>query len=398
MKRKVLIIVENLPVPFDSRVWKEAQTLKNNGYKVFVICPKGKHYFKKYEKIEGVHIYRHSMPKEGENILGYLFEYNYALFCELFLAIKIFIKHRFHVIQACNPPDNIFLVALFFKIFGVKFIFDHHDANPELYYAKFGRKDFLYQLQILLERFTYKVCNVAITTNKSYKNIAIKRNGMVSKNVFIVRNGPELEKYKPLLPNKTFKYGKKYLIGYVGNMNKQDGIDFLLKVAFYFKNIGYNDVHFTCIGGGPNLKKLKVMKTKMELDNLFNFTGRISDDEMLEILSTADICVNPDTPNEMNNISTMIKVMEYMALSKPIIQFDLKEGRYSARDAALYVKNYSVEDFAQKILWLIDHPDERKKMGEFGRKRVEKKLAWNYSVTNYLKAYDRVLNCSAPDK
>ena len=389
MKRKVLIIVENLPVPFDTRVWKEACALEKKGYDVFVICPQGKGFEKKYELLEGVHVYRHPMPKEGNSLSGYLFEYNAALFWEFVLAVWVFIKHRFHLIQGCNPPDNIFIIALFFRIFGVKYIFDHHDVNPELYHTKFGKKGILYWIQVLLERLTFMSCEVAMSTNKTYRDIAINRNGMSPENVFVVRNGPDLETFKPVESVSGLKYGKKYLVGYVGNMSDQEGLDILLEVALYLKNKGYNDIHFTCVGGGPGLEKLVTMKSEMGLDDTFNFTGRIPDKELLEILSTADICVNPDRPSKMNDMSTMIKIMEYMALGKPIVQFDLKEGRYSARDAALYVEHDSVEDFAGKIRWLIDHPEERKKMGEFGRKRVEEKLAWKYSVPNFLTAYDR---------
>ena len=389
MKQKVLIIVENLPVPFDTRVWKEARALVESGYEVFVICPLGRGYEKKYEFLEGVHIHRHPMPKEGNSGVGYLLEYASALIWEFFYALLIFKKHRFQLIQGCNPPDTIFLVALFFRMFGVKYIFDHHDVNPELYYTKFGRKGILYRLLMLLERLTFLSCDVAIATNNTYRDIAINRNGILPDDVFVVRNGPDPEKFKPLKPIPELKYGKKYLVGYVGNMNAQEGLDILLEVALYLKKQGDSDIHFTCIGGGPGLQQLVAMKSRMGLDDMFNFTGRIPDNELLKILSTADVCVNPDRPGKMNDMSTMIKIMEFMALGKPIVQFDLQEGRFSAGQASLYVENNSTEDFAGKIRWLLDHPAEREKMGAYGRKRVEEKLAWKYSVPNYLKAYQR---------
>ncbi len=389
MKRRVLIIVENLPVPFDTRVWKESLALRNNDYEVIVICPRGKNFEKKYEYHKGIHIYRHPMSKEGHRVFGYLMEYATALFWEFALAWRIFIKHRFHVIQGCNPPDNIFLIALFFRIFGVKYIFDHHDVNPELYYAKFGDKNIFYRIQLWLEQMTFRLSNVVMSTNQTYKQIAISRGGVTPENVFVVRNGPDLDEFEPVEPISELKYGKRYLVGYVGTMSVQEGLDILLGVALYVKNKGRQDIHFTCVGGGPGLKELVNMKRDMGLDGMFDFTGRIPDKELLEILSTADVCVNPDMPNEMNDISTMIKIMEYMALSKPIVQFNLKEGRYSAQEAALYAENDSVTDFAEKILWLIDQPTERKRMGEFGRKRIENNLAWKYSVPNLLAAYDR---------
>ena len=391
MKRRVLIIVENLPVPFDTRVWKEACALTESGYEVFVISPRGKGYESKYEYLNGVHIYRHPMPKEGNGAIGYLLEYSAALFWEFLLSWKIFFKHRFHLIQGCNPPDNIFIIALFFKLFGVKYVFDHHDVNPELYYAKFGRKDLLYRIQVMLEKMTFKLCDVVMSTNNTYRDIAIARGGVPASNVFVVRNGPALDTFKPVKAIPRLKYEKTYLVGYVGTMSVQEGLDILLEAALYIKKKGRNDVHFTCIGGGPGLEELQAMKCRMALDDMFNFTGRIPDRELLEILSTADVCVNPDRPNEMNDMSTMIKIMEYMALGKPIVQFNLREGKFSAQEASLYVSNDSAEEFAEKILWLLDHSEERKKMGELGRKRIEKKLAWKYSVPNLLKAYEAVL-------
>lgn len=394
MKRSVLIIVENLPVPFDTRVWKEACALRDNGYEVAVICPKGKGFEKHYEKLEKIHIYRHPMPKEGNGSLSYLVEYASALFWEFILAWWIFLKYRFHVIQGCNPPDNIFLIALSFKPFGVKYVFDHHDINPELYYTKFGRKDIFYKIQLWLEKTTFRLCDIAMSTNQTYRDIAVTRGGMPPESVFVVRNGPDADKFKAVKPIPKLKHGKTYLVGYVGTMSMQEGIDILLEIALYIKKQGRNDIHFTCIGGGPGLKELESMKKDMGLNDMFNFTGRIPDEDLLKILSTADVCVNPDRPSEMNNMSTMIKIMEYMALGKPIVQFDLKEGKYSARDAALYAKNDSIEDFAKKILWLLDHPSERKKMGEFGRKRIEEKLAWKYSVPNLLAAYEKAFGGS----
>lgn len=391
-KKRILIIVENLPVPFDTRVWKEACALTENGCEVFVICPKGKGYEEKYECIKGVLIYRHPMPKEGNGAIVYLIEYSAALFWEFILSWKIFFKYRFNIIQGCNPPDNIFIIALFFKLFRVKYIFDHHDVNPELYYAKFGRKDLLYRIQVWLEKMTFKLSDVVMSTNNTYRDIAIIRGGVLASNVFVVRNGPDLDTFKPVKAIPELKYGEKYLVGYVGTMSVQEGLDILLAAAQYIKKKGRTDVHFTCIGGGPGLEELKAMKRRMALDDMFNFTGRISDQELLEILSMADVCVNPDRPNEMNNMSTMIKIMEYMALGKPIVQFDLREGKFSAQKASLYAVNNSIEDFAEKILWLLDHPDERRKMGEFGRKRVEEKLAWKYSIPNLLAAYDRAFD------
>jgi glycosyltransferase involved in cell wall biosynthesis len=391
VKNKILIIVENLPVPFDSRVWKEACALHQAGYEVTVLSPRGKGYTQNHEVLEGVHIYRHPMPKEGNTPLGYLWEYTCALFWECLYAWWIYLVRGFHVIQGCNPPDNIFLVALPFKLFGVKYVFDHHDANPELYISKYGRRDLFYKTQVWLEKLTYRFSDVVMATNESYKSLAVTRGGVDLQDVFVVRNGPDLAKFKLVPPQPALKYGKSFLVGYVGTMSVQEGLDILLDVAQYVKNLGRTDIHFTCVGGGPGLAGLRVMLKQKNLEDIVNFTGRIPDKELLEVLSTSDVCVNPDKPCEMNDVSTMIKIMEYMALGKPIVQFDLKEGRFSAGEAALYSNNDDlVPDFAAKILWLLEHPEQRQRMGEFGRRRVEQQLAWEYSVKNLLAAYQRV--------
>ena len=393
MKQKILIIVENLPVPFDTRVWKEATSLQANGYEITVLCPRGKGYARKYEEIEGIHIYRHPMPKEGNTLFGYLYEYGSALFWQFLFAWWIYLRRGFHVIQGCNPPDDIFLVALLFKLLGVKYIFDHHDASPELYLSKYERRGAFYKIQVGLEKMTYRFSDVVMATNSSYRELAIRRGKMSPEDVFVVRNGPSLKSFKAVPPKPELKYGKPYLIGYVGNMSVQEGLDILLDVALHIKHLGRRDVHFTCIGGGPGLAELQQAVQDKGLQSMVNFTGRIPDQQLLEILSTADVCVNPDKPCEMNDISTMIKIMEYMALGKPIVQFDLKEGRFSAAEASLYADNDAgVEDFAAKILFLLGDCETRKRMGEFGRRRVEEVLAWEHSVPSLLAAYERVFS------
>lgn len=393
MKNKVLIIVENNPVPFDSRVWKEACSLHENGYQVTVLSPKGKGYKKGYECLEGIHIYRHPMPTEGSSPLGYVWEFSCALCWEFFFSWWIYLRRGFHVIQGCNPPDDIFLVALPFKLLGVRYIFDHHDANPELYLSKYEKKGLLYRTQVLLEKLTYRVSDVVMATNCSYKDIAIARGGLAPEDVFVVRNGPDPGTFKAVPPIPALKHGKPYLVGYVGTMSIQDGLDILLEVALHLKNQGRRDVHFTCVGGGPELAGLRQMVKEKGLDDTVNFTGRVPDQQLLEILSTAEVCVNPDKPCEMNSISTMVKIMEYMALGKPIVQYNMKEGRFSAQEASLYSDNGNqVSDFADNILWLLEHPEERRRMGEFGRRRVETELAWKYSVQNLLAAYEKALN------
>ena len=389
MKRKVLIVVENGPYPADTRVRNEALALQRNGYEVTVLCPQDSGFTQVHEVIDGIRVYRHPQFKQGGTRTGYLLEYGCALFWEFLYMWWIYLRHGFRVVQGCNPPDDIFLIVLPFKLLGVKYIFDHHDANPELYESKYNKRGFLYKVLVGLERLTYRFSDVVIATNASYRDLATARGGLASDDVFIVRNGPD-ESFKAVSPNPALKHGKPYLVGYVGNMDIQDGLDILVDVAVRVKNLGRRDVHFTCVGGGPQLAELQKMVRDKNLEEMVNFTGRVPDRDLLETLSTADVCVNPDKPCQMNDISTMIKIMEYMALAKPIVQFDSKEGRFSAQEASLYcTTGNQVNDFADKILWLLDKPEERRKMGEFGRRRVEKELAWKHSVANLLAAYER---------
>jgi glycosyltransferase involved in cell wall biosynthesis len=393
VKKKILIIVENIPVPFDTRVWMEATSLQTSGYEVSVLSPRGKGAERRHEVLEGVHIFRHPMPREGNGALGYVYEYSSALFWEFLYTIWIYLRRGFEVIQGCNPPDDIFLVALPFKLLGVKYIFDHHDASPELYLSKYEKKGAFYRIQVWFEKMTYRFSDVIMATNSSYKDLAVTRGRKAPEDVFIVRNGPDLETFKAVPPKPALKYGKPYLVGYVGNMSDQEGLDILLDVAQHIKSSGRRDIHFTCVGGGPGLASLQKMVKDKNLEDTVNFTGRVPFQDLLNVLSTSDICVNPDKPCEMNNISTMIKIMEYMALAKPIVQFDLKEGKFSAGEASLYSDTGNrVADFATNLLWLIDRPDERKRMGEFGRRRVEQELAWKYSVPNLLAAYERAFS------
>jgi glycosyltransferase involved in cell wall biosynthesis len=389
--KKILIIVENLPVPPDFRVWKEALTLRAAGYEVTVLCPRAKGYERGYEFIDGVHIYRHPTAPEGHGHWGYVFEYSHALFWEFLYSWWIYLRRGFHVIQACNPPDDIFLVALPFKLLGVKYIFDHHDVNPELYLSKYGKMGLFYKIQVWLEKMTFRFSDVVMSTNNSYREIAMTRGGVSGDDVFVVRNGPDPETFKAVSPNPALKQCKRYLVGYVGVMNSQEGLDILLDVALRIKDLGRRDIRFMCIGKGPELASLRKMTQEKQLDDMVTFTGFVPDAELVEILSTADVCVNPDRPSQMNSMSTMIKILEYMCLGKPIVQFEGKEGRFSAQDASLYSGDQA-GDFAEKILWLLDHPEERERMGRFGRTRIEKELAWEYSVQNLLAAYERAFS------
>ena len=388
--KHILIIIENLPAPFDRRVWQEACTLRENGAEVSIICPKMKGYTKRFERIAGIDIYRHPLPLEGHGALGYLLEYTTAIFWELVLSTKIFFKKRFHVIHGCNPPDLIFITALPFKLLGVKYVFDHHDINPELYLAKFGRKDFFYRCMVFFERLTFKVADYSIATNESYKKIAIERGKMPADKVTVVRSGPSLDRLKLTEGNSIYKKGRRYLVGYVGVIGVQEGLDLLMESVQHITR-QRDDVQFAIVGSGTAIEEIKALAQQLEVSEYVDFYGRVSDEKLVDVLNTCDVCVNPDRPTEMNNLSTMNKIMEYMALKKPIVQYDLKEGRASALEASLYAENNDTQDFADKILWLLDHEEEALRMAEFGYDRVINKLSWEFERERLLGFYRRAL-------
>ena len=388
--RRVLIIVENLPLPFDRRVWHECRTLTAAGAKVSVICPIGKGYEARHEVIDGVDIYRHALPLDAKGALGYLLEYSAALFHEARLCLKVAWTHGFDTIQACNPPDLMFLIALPFKLFGKRFIFDHHDINPELFEAKFNKRGTLWKLMVLLERLTFRSADVVISTNESYRSIALTRGGVRSEDVFVVRSGPDLNRLVVSQPDPKWKNGRHNMVGYVGVMGDQEGIDLLLEAVRIVIRDHQRDVQFVLVGGGPALAGLKDMARALGIEDHVTFTGRAPDDVLFSALSSADICVNPDRVNPMNDKSTMNKILEYMAFSKPIVQFEVTEGRYSADRASLYAKANDPRDFADKIVALLDDPARCREMGEFGRRRVETELSWDHQVDTLVAAYTRV--------
>jgi glycosyltransferase involved in cell wall biosynthesis len=396
-QRAVLILVENLPSPFDRRVWQEAGALRDAGYAVSIICPTGKGCEKKFETIDDIDIWRYPLPGEGSGPLGYLVEYAAALFWTFVLSLKVLRRRGFDVVHACNPPDLFFLVGGFYKIFGKKFVFDHHDANPELYQAKFGRKDAFHRALLLLEKLTFRTADVSIATNASYRRIALERGAMAPEKVFVVRSGPSLERMRIVPPVPALKKGRRYLVGYVGVMGKQEGIEYLLRAAAHLVHERKRtDVHFGLVGGGTSLEEMKALAVSLRVDDYVTFTGRVSDGALLAMLNTADVCVNPDVANEMNDISTMNKIMEYMALGKPIVQFDLVEGRFSAQQASVYARRNDYVDLAAKIAELLDDPAKRAAMGAFGRRRVEKELEWRYEAPKLIAAYEALWAVTRP--
>lgn len=391
-KLAVLIIVENLPVPFDRRVWQEARALVEAGYRVSIICPKSRGFEKSRETLEGIEIYRHALW-EAASPLGYLIEYTWALAAQFLLAVGIHARTRFRIVHACNPPDLIFLVALVFKLLGVRFIFDHHDLNPELWEAKFGnRRGLFHWLLCLAERLTFRTADVSIATNESYREVALTRGKMRPERVFIVRSSPDLAKIRRGPPQPELKRGRPFLVLYLGTMGPQEGVDLMLHSAEHLiKKRGRQDVSFVFIGGGSEIPRLKAQAAATGIEPFVNFTGRIPDDELAAYLFTADVCAAPDPKNPMNDKSTMNKILEYMAYARPVVLFDLTEGRRSAGDAALYARPNDPVDFAEQILKLLDSESLRRQLGDIGRRRIEEKLNWEIEKKALLAAYEAAL-------
>jgi glycosyltransferase involved in cell wall biosynthesis len=390
--RRILIIVENLPVPFDRRVWQEARALRDAGARVTVICPATKEFPRRRERLEDIDIFRHPMPEEGARLVGYLSEYIAALFWETVLAWRVFFNGGFDAIHACNPPDLIFLVGAPFKLLGKKFVFDHHDINPELFEAKFGKQGLLWRGLRFMERLTFATADMSIATNESYKAIATSRGGMDPAKVTVVRSAPDLRKVQRAPPNARWRNGRRFLVGYVGVMGEQEGIDLLLDAVGALVARGRTDVQFCLIGSGSSLADLRARCNRMGLDPYVTFTGRAPDADLFEMLSTADVCVNSDRVNPMNDKSTMNKIIEYMAFGKPMVQFEVVEGRFSAGESSLYARPNDPIDMADKIEQLLDSEDERARMGALGLARVASDLAWEHQAPKLVAAYARLFS------
>ena len=392
--RRILIVVENLPVPLDRRVWLEATTLQAAGYEVSVICPMGRGWDKPFEIIEDVHIYRHPEPPEAHSgAVAYAKEYWHAMKAWFRLSRVVWRERGFDVIQGCNPPDLIFILAWWYQLWGVTYMFDHHDVCPELFEAKFDKKGLLYRVMLIWERITFASASVSMATNESFKAIAVRRGKMKPDDVFVVRSAPKIDNFIPDPGDKSYRKGAKTVMGYVGVIGQQEGMDLLVEAADHLINtLGKTDVHFAIVGFGPHLEIVQEDVKSQGLESYFTFTGALYGDDMLAVLNAIDIGVSPDPKNTMNDISTMNKVMEYMTLEKPTVQFDLTEGRVSAQGASLYAANNDPIDFGNKIAELIDDPDTRATMGKEGRARVLGHLSWAHSAPVLLAAYDRIFD------
>lgn len=392
--RRVLIVVENLPVPLDRRVWLEATTLAGAGYQVSVICPMGRGWDAPYEVIEGIHIYRHPAPPEAHSgAVAYAREYGHAIWHWFRLARVVRRERGFDVIQGCNPPDLIWLLALRYRLAGVRYMFDHHDVCPELFEAKFNKKGLLWGVMRIWERITFACASVSMATNESFRKIAIARGKMAPEDVFVVRSAPRVETFLPGPGDVRYRHGAKTVLGYIGVIGQQEGMDLLIEaLQILIRDLGHSDVHLVIVGFGPEVPMVQADVAARGLSDHVTFTGPLYGDEMLAAMNAIDIGVAPDPKNAMNDISTMNKVMEYMTLEKPLVQFDLTEGRASAGDAARYARANDPRDFAAQIAALIDAPEAAREIGRAGRKRVLESLAWDFSAKQLLAAYDRIFS------
>ena len=398
--RRVLIIVQNLPVPFDRRVWLEATTLARAGYRVSVICPKMKGYTAGHEVLEDVEIYRYPLPLDAQGTLGFVAEFAWCFVMTALLSVRVALFGRgFDVLHACNPPETYWLLGAFWRLFVKVFLFDHHDLSPEMYSAKFGREDgAMLRGLLFLERMTFRVAQVVITTNESHRAIALSRGGKPPEVVHVVRSGPDLARFT-VRPRSTAAWsrGKPFLIAYLGEICKQDGVDHLVRAMRILRDeFGRRDVHCVLMGGGPHQPSIARYAEEIGVTDCCTFTGRVSDETLCEILSSADLGIDPDPKNPWSDRSTMNKVVEYMFFGLPVVAYDLHETRVSGGEAGLYVTANDERALAAGIARLLDDPEARRRMGEAGRRRVRTELAWAYSVPPLLAAYEQAFALRAP--
>jgi glycosyltransferase involved in cell wall biosynthesis len=396
VQRRILIIVQNLPVPFDRRVWLECQALTAAGYRVTVVCPKGKG-DPGYQVIDGVQIYKYKPYAPGGSKLSFVAEYAYSFLATAWHALKARLKGgliggRFAVIQACNPPDIFWPIALAFRVERTRFVFDHHDLCPELFLSRFENPPALpYKGLLWLERRTFRTAKHVISTNESYRQIAIERGGKSPDDVTVVRTGPNPDRLKRGPADEALKRGRKYLAAYIGVMGPQDGVDIAVRAAdIIVREFGRDDIAFTLIGSGDSYDELVALRDELNLQGHVEFTGRAPDELVTKIMSTADAGLSPDPKNPLNDVSTMNKTMEYMAFELPVVAFDLRETRVSAQDAAVYATPNDVHEYAKALVALLDDEAARAQLGKVGRARVEDELAWSHQELAYLGVYQRL--------
>ncbi len=390
---RILIIVQNLPVPFDRRVWLECQALTMAGYRVAVVCPKGKG-DPAYQVIDDAELYKYRPYAPGGSKVSFIAEYAYSFLATAWAALKARRSGRFAVIQACNPPDIFWPLALAFRALeGTRFVFDHHDLCPELFQSRFPRVPKLpYKGLLALERRTHRAADHVIATNDSYREIAMTRSGKRADDVTVVRTGPDLRRLQPGEADPELRRGRRFLVAYIGVMGPQDGVDIVVRAADIVVNqLGRDDIAFTLIGSGDCFDDLVALRDELGLAGHVEFTGRAPDELVMRIMSTADAGLSPDPKNPLNDVSTMNKTMEYMAFGLSVVAFDLRETRVSAGDAAVYVQPNDERQYAEAIVALLDDGPRRARMGKLARERVEQELAWSHQESAYLGVYKRLL-------
>jgi glycosyltransferase involved in cell wall biosynthesis len=383
---RALILIENLSVPtYDRRVWQESLALRDAGYDVVVICPRGeRNDTEPHAVVDGIEIHRYPIPPVTQGWLGYVREYTGALAHSLRLALRL---GRFDVVQACNPPDLLFLVALPLKLRGASFIFDQHDLVPELYLSRFGRgKDFLYRGLVFLERCTYRLADVVISTNDSYRSVALERGRKAGDRVVVVRSAPSLDKFHRVEPEPALKHSKPHLLCYLGVMGPQDGVDYALRALARLRELRA-DWHAVFVGSGDMFDAMVALARELGLEQDVTFTGRVSNEDLLRYLSTADVGLAPDPLNPLNDVSTMNKILEYMAVGCAVVSFDLREARISAGEAAVYAAPNDVHAFAEAISRLLDDPEDRTRRAHIGSERMQRQLSWEESKAALLRSY-----------
>lgn len=391
---RVLIIVQNLPVPFDRRVWLECQALVSAGHQVSVVCPKGRG-DPSHEIIDTVELYKYRPYAPGGSKVSFIAEYAYSFAATAWLALKARRNGRFAVLQACNPPDIFWPLGLLFRwLDRTKFVFDHHDLCPELFLSRFsGSLKLPYRGLRLLERRTHRTADHVISTNDSYRDIALNRSGKSPADVTVVRTGPDPAKLRRGDADPALRRGRQFLAAYIGVMGPQDGVDIVVRAAdVVVHEMGREDIAFTLIGSGDCFDELVALRDELKLNDHVEFTGRAPDELVKSILSTADVGLSPDPKNPLNDVSTMNKTMEYMAFELPVVAFDLRETRVSAGDAAVYVRPNDVREYARAIVTLMDDPEARGQLGKLGRTRVEDELAWSHQERAYLGVYQRLMS------
>jgi glycosyltransferase involved in cell wall biosynthesis len=383
---RALILVENLSVPFDRRVWQECQALRDAGYDVSVICPQGSSQDREpYALIDGVEIHRYPLAAATGGCRGFIREYAAAIWRSWRLARRL---GPFDIVHICNPPDLLFLVALPLKLQGARMIFDQHDLVPELYLSRFDRgKDVLYHGVVALERLTYRLADVVIATNGSYRRAALGRGRKAPDRVFVVRSAPDLSRFEGGIPDPSLKKGKEHVLCYLGVMGPQDGVDYALRSLAELRGIRGDDWHAAFVGSGDCFEEMRALSHRLGLEEHVTFTGRIPDDELLRYLSTAAVAMAPDPHNPLNDVSTMNKILEYMAVGRPIVSFDLCEARVSAGDSARYAECNDTRAFAAAVSDLLDDPVERRRRGRIGQLRIGGLLSWEHSKTQLLASY-----------